>query len=195
MNTWIPYEVHTSPHDLGRATDEPLFPVADTPHRPARLCNLLRLVVSGSDAPARRERRRGLWFGSRRMDPRACDWNAMAWLDLHDQSRPLPSKTPLRLRRRLLNRGASHEPLPAIFVAGRQLRVVDYDGRLLAGASPGSRRDELSSRLNSRYFRAATTLSRRGSSRICATEAYQSTRQHRYPPTIADDNAPLSYEK
>ena len=30
VNTWIPYEVHTSPHDLA-GYDEPLFPVADTP--------------------------------------------------------------------------------------------------------------------------------------------------------------------
>src|SRR5207237_10157009 len=29
VNTWIPYEVHTSPHDL-QGYDEPLFPVADT---------------------------------------------------------------------------------------------------------------------------------------------------------------------
>jgi predicted amidohydrolase len=30
VNTWIPYEVHTSPHDI-EGYDEPLFPVADTP--------------------------------------------------------------------------------------------------------------------------------------------------------------------
>src|SRR5204863_3368838 len=30
VNTWIPYEVHTSPHDLPDY-DEPLFPVAETP--------------------------------------------------------------------------------------------------------------------------------------------------------------------
>src|SRR4030095_1543037 len=30
VNPWIPYEVHTSPHELA-GYDEPLFPVADTP--------------------------------------------------------------------------------------------------------------------------------------------------------------------
>src|SRR4029434_10835505 len=30
VNTWIPYEVHASPHDL-KDYEEPLFPVADTP--------------------------------------------------------------------------------------------------------------------------------------------------------------------
>src|SRR5688500_4703358 len=30
VNTWLPFEVHTSPHDLPDY-DEPLFPVADTP--------------------------------------------------------------------------------------------------------------------------------------------------------------------
>jgi formamidase len=30
VNTWIPYEVHASPHDLEGYAD-PIFPVADTP--------------------------------------------------------------------------------------------------------------------------------------------------------------------
>ncbi len=30
VNTWIPYEVHASPHDL-EGYEEPMFPVADTP--------------------------------------------------------------------------------------------------------------------------------------------------------------------
>ena len=30
VNTWLPYEVHASPHDL-ETYDQPLFPVADTP--------------------------------------------------------------------------------------------------------------------------------------------------------------------
>ena len=30
VNTWIPYEVHASPHDL-KDYEEPMFPVADTP--------------------------------------------------------------------------------------------------------------------------------------------------------------------
>ena len=34
VNTWIPYEVHASPHDLP-GYDAPLFPVAETPHRHA----------------------------------------------------------------------------------------------------------------------------------------------------------------
>jgi predicted amidohydrolase len=57
VNTWIPYEVHASLHDLD-GYDDPLFPVADTPI--GRLRDLLRLAVSGSDATAERERRRSL---------------------------------------------------------------------------------------------------------------------------------------
>src|SRR5579883_1159461 len=30
VNTWIPFEVHASPHDI-EGYDEPMFPVADTP--------------------------------------------------------------------------------------------------------------------------------------------------------------------
>ena len=58
VNPWIPYEVHASPHDL-EGYDEPLFPVADTPIGRHRLRDLLRLAVSRSHPPARRQRRRG----------------------------------------------------------------------------------------------------------------------------------------
>ena len=56
VNTWIPYEVHTSPHDLPglrRAT------VSRRRHtdRQTRLRDLLRLAVSRSDATAGGERR------------------------------------------------------------------------------------------------------------------------------------------
>ncbi|MEJ7711838.1 MAG: hypothetical protein WKF84_18705 [Pyrinomonadaceae bacterium] len=46
--------MHTSPHDL-EGYDEPLFPVADL-YRPHRLRDLLRLALSGGDAPTRRQR-------------------------------------------------------------------------------------------------------------------------------------------
>jgi hypothetical protein len=51
VNTWIPYEVHASPHDL-EGYDEPLFP------RAHRLRDLLRLAFPRSDSSACRQRSR-----------------------------------------------------------------------------------------------------------------------------------------
>jgi predicted amidohydrolase len=56
VNTWIPYEVHTSPHDL-EGYDEPLFPVADTEIGRIGCADLLRLAVPRSDPATGRQRR------------------------------------------------------------------------------------------------------------------------------------------
>ena len=53
VNTWIPYEVHTSPHDL-ESYDEPLFP---SPTRGRPLGAICTTGCSRSDAPTRGERR------------------------------------------------------------------------------------------------------------------------------------------
>ena len=58
VNTWIPYEVHTSPHDLPDY-DEPLLSGRRHAYRP-RLRDLLRLVVSRSDEAVGGEWRGGV---------------------------------------------------------------------------------------------------------------------------------------
>ncbi len=130
MNTWIPYEVHTSPHDL-EGYDEPLFPVADTPigRIGCAICYdwlfpeaTRQLAANGAEVLVR---------VSAYMDP----WGAtepMAWWTIVNRCRALENIAYVAAA----NQGASlkHYP-PYSWPGGSQ--VVDYDGRLLAEASPG----------------------------------------------------------
>lgn len=130
VNTWIPYEVHTSPADLADY-DQPLFPVADTPigRIGCAICYdwlfpeaLRQLTANGAEVLVR---------VSAYMDP----WGAtepMNWWTVINRARAIESLAYVVAA----NQGASlrHYP-PYSWPGGSQ--VVDFDGRLLAEASPG----------------------------------------------------------
>jgi hypothetical protein len=130
VNPWIPYEVHTSPHDLP-GYDEPLFPVADTPigRIGCAICYdwlfpevLRQLAANGAEVLIR---------VSAYMDP----WGAtepMNWWTLINRTRAIENIAYVVAA----NQGASlrHYP-PYSWPGGSQ--VVDFDGRMLAEASPG----------------------------------------------------------
>ncbi len=130
VNPWIPYEVHASPHDL-EGYDEPLFPVADTPigRIGCAICYdwlfpeaMRQLTANGAEVLVR---------VSAYMDP----WGAtepMNWWTLVNRCRALENTAFVVAA----NQGASlrHYP-PYSWPGGSQ--VVDFDGRLLAEASPG----------------------------------------------------------
>ena len=130
VNPWIPYEVHASPHDLEGYAD-PLFPVADTPigRIGCAICYdwlfpeaIRQLAANGADVLLR---------VSAYMDP----WGAtepMSWWTLVNRCRALENTAYVVAA----NQGASlrHYP-PYSWPGGSQ--VVDFDGRLLAEASPG----------------------------------------------------------
>jgi formamidase len=130
VNPWIPYEVHASPHDLD-GYDEPLFPVADTPigRIGCAICYdwlfpeaIRQLAANGAEVLVR---------VSAYMDP----WGAtepMNWWTLVNRCRALENLAYVVAA----NQGASlrHYP-PYSWPGGSQ--VVDFDGRLLAEASPG----------------------------------------------------------
>ena len=130
VNTWIPYEVHTSPHDLD-GYDEPLFPVADTPigRLGCAICYdwlfpeaLRQLAANGAEVLIR---------VSAYMDP----WGStepMNWWGVVNRCRALENTAYVVAA----NQGASlqHYP-PYSWPGGSQL--VDFDGRLLAEATPG----------------------------------------------------------
>jgi predicted amidohydrolase len=130
VNTWIPYEVHTSPHDI-EGYEEPLFPVADTPigRLGCAICYdwlfpeaLRQLAASGAEVLIR---------VSAYMDP----WGAtppMDWWTVVNRCRALENTAFVVAA----NQGASlkHYP-PYSWPGGSQ--VVDFDGRVLAEASPG----------------------------------------------------------
>src|SRR3954453_12938243 len=130
VNPWIPYEVHTSPHDL-EGYDEPLFPVADTAigRIGCAICYdwlfpeaTRQLAANGAEVMLR---------VSAYMDP----WGAtepMAWWTVINRARAIENIAYVVGA----NQGASlrHYP-PYSWPGGSQ--VVDFDGRILAEASPG----------------------------------------------------------
>jgi len=72
---------------------------------------------------------------------------------------------------------------------------VDYDGRLLAEASPGPGERIVVAPIDISALRHERA-SRRGHHMLShlRTEAYPVYRQHQYPPPIGDDTVQLSYE-
>lgn len=130
VNTWIPYEVHTSPHDL-EGYDEPLFPVADTPigRIGCAICYdwlfpeaIRQLAANGAEVLVR---------VSAYMDP----WNAtppMDWWTVINRARAIENTAFVVAA----NQAASLKNYPPYSWSGGS-QIVDFDGRILAEASPG----------------------------------------------------------
>ena len=186
VNPWIPYEVHASPHDLD-GYDEPLFPVADTPigRIGCAICYdwlfpeaIRQLAANGAEVLLR---------VSAYMDP----WGAtepMNWWTIVNRCRALENTAYVVAA----NQGASlkHYP-PYSWPGGSQ--VVDFDGRMLAEASPGPGERIVVAPIDItavRHERAA----RRGHHMLAhlRTEAYPVYSAHQYPPASSRQ---LSYER
>jgi predicted amidohydrolase len=130
VNPWLPWEVHASPHDI-QGYDEPLFPVVDTPigKLGCAICYdwlfpeaIRQLALNGAEVLIR---------VSAYMDP----WGAtepMDWWTLVNRCRALENLAYVVA----CNQGASLEHYPPFSWPGGSM-VVDYDGRVLAQASPG----------------------------------------------------------
>jgi predicted amidohydrolase len=130
VHPWIPWEVHTSPHDLPDY-DEPLFPVADTEigRLGAATCYdwlfpeaIRQLALAGAEVLAR---------VSAYMDP----WGAtppMDWWTLINRCRALENLAYVVAA----NQGARAEHYPPFSWPGGSM-IVDYDGRILSQADPG----------------------------------------------------------
>ena len=176
MNPWIPFEVHASPHDLA-GYDEPFFPVADTPigRLGCAICYdwlfpeaTRQLAANGAEVLIR---------VSAYMDP----WGAtepMNWWTIVNRCRALENTAFVVAA----NQGASlrHYP-PYSWPGGSQ--IVDYDGRLLAEASPGPGERIVVAPIDVtalRHERATRT----GHAMLAhlRTEAYPVYARHLYPP-------------
>ncbi len=130
VHPWIPWEVHTSPHDLPGYAD-PLFPVADTEigRLGAATCYdwlfpeaIRQLALAGAEVLLR---------VSAYMDP----WGAtppMDWWTLVNRCRALENLAIVVAA----NQGASAAHYPPFTWPGGSM-IVDYDGRILAQADPG----------------------------------------------------------
>jgi predicted amidohydrolase len=130
VNPWIPWEVHTSPHDI-EGYDEPLFPVARTAigNIGAAICydwlfpeSLRQLTSNGAEILIR---------VSAYMDPFGST-EPMDWWTTVNRCRALENVSYVVAA----NQGASLRHYPPFSWPGGSM-VVDFDGRLLAQASPG----------------------------------------------------------
>ena len=189
VNPWIPYEVQSSPHDLD-GYDEPLFPVADTPigRIGCAICYdwlfpeaIRQLAANGAEV---------LMRVSAYMDP----WGAtepMNWWSIVNRCRALENCAYVVAA----NQGASlrHYP-PYSWPGGSQ--VVDFEGRMLAEASPGPGERIVVAPIDVTAVRHERAT-RRGHHMLAQlrTEAYPVYSQHRYPPDRLAADTGLSYER
>ena len=188
VNTWIPFEVHSSPHDIP-GYDEPLFPVTDTEigRIGCAICYdwlfpeaIRQLAANGAEVLVR---------VSAYMDP----WGAtepMNWWTLVNRTRALENMAYVVAA----NQGASlrHYP-PYSWPGGSQ--VVDFEGRMLAEASPGPGERIVVAPIDISALRHERG-SRIGHHTLAhlRTEAYPVYRAQGYIPR-EDSSAPLTYDE
>ncbi len=131
VNPWLPWEVHSSPADIA-GYDEPLFPVVDTDigRLGVAICYdwlfpqcIQAIAQQDADVICR---------VSAYMDP----WGStepMSWWPLVNRTRALENTVYVVA----CNQGASRQNFPPFSWPGGSM-VVDFDGRVLAQADPGS---------------------------------------------------------
>ncbi len=188
VNPWIPFEVHASPHDI-EGYDEPLFPVADTPigRIGCAICYdwifpeaIRQLAANGAEVLVRVSA-----YMRGATEP-------MDWWTIVNRCRALENTAYVVAA----NQGASPKHYPPYSWPGGS-QVIDYDGRILAQASPGPGERIVVAPVDISALRHEREV-RRGHHMLAhlRTEAYPVYQQHQYPPRLADgDVAGLSYER
>ncbi len=180
VNPWLPWEVHTSPHDLP-GYDEPLFPVAVTEIGclGAATCYdwlfpeaIRELALQGAEVLIR---------VSAYMDP----WGAtppMDWWTIVNRCRSLENLAYVVAA----NQGASGDRYPPFSWPGGSM-VVDYDGRIVAQADPGPGEKIVVASIDLEALRA--DRERRVGHHMLAhlrTEAYTQARRSIYPAGLGE---------
>lgn len=186
VNPWIPFEVHSSPHDVPEYEEE-LFPVAITEigNIGCAICydwifpeSTRQLAANGAEILAR---------VSAYMDP----WNAtepMDWWTVVNRCRALENTAYVVAS----NQAASLSHYPPYSWSGGSM-VVDFDGRILARASDGPGERIVVAPIDISALRHEREV-RTGHSMLAhlRTEAYPVYQKHIYPPKLKEEE--LSYE-
>jgi len=190
VNPWIPWEVHSSPHDIEGFPD-PLFPVVETEigNLGVAICYdwlfpevLRELTLAGAEVLIR---------VSAYMDP----WGATApmdWWTTVNRCRALENIAYVVAS----NQAASADHYPPFSWPGGSM-IVDYDGRLLAQADPGPGEKIVVAPIDVSALRAERD--RRSGHHFMGhlrTEAYPLQRRAIYPrsehpPTIESNEAAI----
>jgi predicted amidohydrolase len=188
VHAWIPWEVHTSPHDLPGYREE-LFPVADTEigRLGAATCYdwlfpeaIRQLALAGAEVLVRI---------SAYMDP----WGAtppMDWWTLVNRCRALENLAYVVAA----NQGASAAHYPPFSWPGGSM-IVDFDGRILSQADPGPGEKIVVGPIDIPALRAERDR-RRGHHMLAhlRTEAYPAYGRHLYDAGLAEQGGPPTIE-
>ncbi|MGA2621104.1 MAG: nitrilase-related carbon-nitrogen hydrolase [Thermoguttaceae bacterium] len=130
VHTWLPWELHTSPHDLD-GYDEPLFPVAQTGigRLGAAICYdwlfpeaIRQLALGGAEVLVRVSAYMAPWGTAPPLD----------WWTMVNRVRAIENMAYVVAA----NQAASLQNYPPFSWPGGSM-VVDYDGRVLSQADPG----------------------------------------------------------
>ncbi len=189
VNPWIPFEVHSSPHDI-EGYEEEMFPVAVTEigNIGTAICYdwifpeaTRQLALNGAEILVR---------VSAYMDP----WNAtepMGWWTIVNRCRALENMCYVVAS----NQAASLKHYPPYSWSGGSM-IVDYEGRILAKASEGAGEKIVVAPVDISALRHERSV-RKGHHLLShlRTEAYPAYRKHIYPPRIDGANDDLSFER
>ena len=189
VNPWIPYEVHSSPHDIEDYTEE-LFPVAKTEigNIGCAICydwlfpeTLRQLAMNGAEILVR---------VSAYMDP----WNAtepMDWWTTINRVRALENMCYVVAS----NQAASLKHYPPYSWSGGSM-IVDFEGRILTKASEGAGEKIVVAPIDISALRHEKKT-RKGHQMLAhlRTEAYPMYQKHIYPPKIDGAENELTYER
>lgn len=185
---WIPWEVHTSPHDLPGYGDE-MFPVADTEIGRLGVATcydwlfpeaIRQLAMNGAEVFIRI---------SAYMDP----WGAtppMDWWTVVNRCRAIENFGYVVA----CNQGASAENYPPFSWPGGSM-IVDFDGRILSQADPGPGEKIVIAPIDLGALREER--SRRKGHHFLAhlrSEAYPSYQAPIYPGSLSDGSSPPTAE-
>jgi predicted amidohydrolase len=175
VHTWTPWEVHTSPHDLA-GYDEPMFPVADTEIGKigTAICYdwlfpeaIRQLSLAGAELLIRVSAYMDPWGTTQPLD----------WWTIINRVRALENMAYVVAA----NQAASLQNYPPFSWPGGSM-IVDYDGRVLAQAEPGTGEKIVVGPVDLAALRAERQR-RRGHQLLAhlRTEAYPGYEQPIYP--------------
>lgn len=184
VHTWVPWEVHTSPHDLS-GYDEPLFPVTETEigRLGVAICYdwlfpeaIRQLGLAGAEVLIRISAYMDPWGTAQPLD----------WWTLVNRARAVENMAYVVAA----NQAAQLDHYPPFSWPGGSM-IVDFDGRILTQADPGAGTKIVVGPVDLHALRQER--SRRRGHHLLAhlrQEAYSAYRQPLYPHGQADDGPP-----
>lgn len=181
VHPWTPWEVHTSPHDLS-GYDEPMFPVADTEIGKigTAICYdwlfpeaIRQLSLAGAELLVRVSAYMDPWGTTQPLD----------WWTIINRVRALENMAYVVAA----NQAASLQNYPPFSWPGGSM-IVDYDGRVLAQAEPGTGEKIVVGPIDLAALRSERQR-RRGHHMLAhlRTEAYPGYQQPIYPAGRGSD--------